>query len=183
MGDFYPVELGEPIRLTLQLADDDIGLFPQVTLTKADGVAVVGSPVDLPHVLGGLYVDVSILYPLTPQVWAQFRVFKDALHTKLHPVHCNTIFQVFKRDTTAECVAEIKTKINAIVSGSLPGSFLEGFLDDDGELTGELLDDEVSLVGEIEDAGELDGFIFVEDDLLFGEIDDPQDTLTGFILC
>jgi len=175
MSEVVYTKLGDPIELSHQLGNDDIGLFPQVTLIDAAGVELPGSPVDLPHLTDGLYEDDSLNYPATRQVRALFRTFKTAAHTKLARKHCNTIMVTFKRDFVAE-------QMDLLLAEAFPGQELEGFIEDGGELAGTVLDDGVLLEGSIEDDGQLIGTI-EDDEALEGFIKDDNQGLEGSIEC
>lgn len=97
-----PVKLGNKIPLTLQLSDDDPDAFPQVELRDEVGALLAASPVDLSHDEDGLYIDLSVSMPDVQRVIAVYRVFENAAHTIIHPVHCDSIEETTERDFAEE---------------------------------------------------------------------------------
>lgn len=178
----HKVQLGRKIYLKLQLGDDDALLFPQVTLLDKDGSTVAGSPISLPHIAAGLYKDDSIVMPATDEVTAHYRVYSDALHTIRDTSHCDTLMDVYQRDFNSDLLDQINTNISSILSGNLPGDQVLGFIEDSEELTGLIIDDELSLIGQLFDGEELVGQI-LEEELLEGFLDSPDVSVIGFIEC
>ena len=176
------LKVGQKIPLNLQLSDDDQILFPRVILKDDLGADLPSSPIDLPHIDSGLYLDSSVSFPAIDRVYAIYRVYDDALRTSPSKSHFNTVVDVFDRDFNRELLDQINIDINSLITNALPGQILEGFIDDNGELTGLLLDDQLSLIGEIEDNGELVGEI-LEEDFLEGFIDSQGQELIGVIEC
>ena len=176
------VQLGKKIYLKLQLSDDKAGLFPQVTLLDQDGASVAGSPIDLSEIGSGLYKDDSIAMPATDEVTAHYRVYSDAGHTIIDPCHCDTLMDVYQRDFNADLLDSIISNISSLISGSLPGDQVIGFIEDNEQLSGLISDDEMQLVGLIEDDGALVGQI-LEEEIIVGLLDSPDSSLVGFIEC
>lgn len=150
------VKPGEFIPLSIQLSDEDATGFPQATLLDDTNTPLVGSPVALSHVSGGLYRNTLVQMPVTARVFAQFRIYQDGTYTVRHPIHSDTLLDVFERDTISEALASLA------LGSSGPSEQL-------GDITGFIEDSRLSLVGSLEDSG-----------LLAGEIT-AQDTLIGLV--
>lgn len=173
-----PVKPGNPIPLALQLLDEEIAAFPRVLLRDAAGTPLGASPVSLAHLANGLYRDTSVVMPATDRVYAQFQVFADAGHTIRHPVHPDTLLEVFERDFILE-------KLDALLLGAIPGQELLGYVEEAGELLG-FIEDSNELVGFLESDSELVGFVMEfepEEEVLEGFLEDPGNELVGFIEC
>jgi hypothetical protein len=164
-----PVKLGDPIPLVLQISDDDAGVFPQAVVLKDDNTPVTGSPVALTHVSGGLYRNTSLLMPASPRVHAQYRVYEDSGFLNRHPIHSDTLLDVFERDTIAESLAAFSTTQKGDITGYVDDLEMDllGLVEDEMGLSGEILDDDFGLegfvegeeflVGTLSDSGELVG--------------------------
>lgn len=72
------VDLGDPIRLRLQLFDGATGLFPRAVIYNEAGAPVAGSPFALTHLAGGLYQSDAFVPGVVGQYDASFTVYTDA---------------------------------------------------------------------------------------------------------
>lgn len=171
------VKAGQAIKLNLQLSDEDASAFPQAELIDETGSPIAGSPVNLSHVSNGLYTDDSISMPAVEVVYAQYKTFIDSGYTQRHPVHCDTLLDVFERDFNGEKIDQIANNITAN-EGVL--DFISGLVEDEGELQGQLLDDG-QLFGTLEDEMALVGVI-VEPEVLVGTLY-SSDEISGMIDC
>jgi hypothetical protein len=181
MAGGIQTKVGDPIQLNAVLEDGDVSKFPQAILKDADGTPLGASPVDLTHSGNGHYENDAILMPATQQVHATYIIYDDAAHTVESYTHLRGE-DVFVRNINNELLENINDNVNSIVSGTLPGQELEGFLEDAGELAGEILEEEL-IFGEVDDQGALEGEILEDTEELVGSIDDPGDTLEGMIDC
>lgn len=170
------VKSGQPIPLRLQLSDEDQSAFPQANLLDETGVDLPSSPVDLSSTNRGLYLNSAITMPGNDRIFAQYKVFSDAAHTIPHPIHNDTLLDVFERDINGEKIDNINNSIAAS-----QGSFdqLTGFIDDSEMLFGSVIDSE-NLTGIIEDNDGLIGII--EQATLIGVLN-AGETLVGKIEC
>lgn len=168
------LQQGQKIQLNLVLEKGEPNLFPIAILKDKDQVPLAGSPVTLTHDSDGHYINDSITMPNTQEVHATFIVYQDAAHTILSDY--GQTDEVFILD-------EHVPLLQQLISGAIPGQEIEGLLEDDGELTGELDDLDAELVGSIDDQDELLGELLIEDEALIGLLDDPGDTLLGEITC
>jgi hypothetical protein len=161
------VKIGDPIPLALQASDDDTGLFPRAILYDASGAPLGSNPTDLAHVSGGLYKDLSVLMPNSQVVFAQYRVYQDSGHTIRHPLHSDTLLDIFERATLDVTVQTNAGDISGYVDDIEMGA--KGFVDDLG-----------GLVGTIVDVSGLSGFVSDEEEILYGSLDDSG-SLTGLL--
>jgi hypothetical protein len=169
------VKVGDPLQLSVDLEDGETDLYPQAELLDADEAAISGSPVDLVHTSDGRYVNQSVAMPSTQEVIARYKIYVDAAHTTLSEDYVQRITERFIRNDNSEALEQL-------ISGTLPGQELIGFLEDDGELTGHVFDDGLFLTGEIETNGELLGFI-EDEEFLEGFVQGPTTELQGFVQC
>ena len=168
------VKVGNQIPLVVQISDEDTGVFPRAIVRDAAGVPIAGSPVALSHVALGLYKNTSLVMPATDRVFAQYQIFQDAGFTIRHPIHADTLLDVFERDTISEALDALN-KANGL-KGDITGfvddivSGLSGVVLDDDVLLGVSIDDD-ALVGSVQDAEELTGYLFT-DEIITGTVVD-----------
>lgn len=177
-GEFLaqPVKVGQPIPLALQLSDDNGALYVQAQLKDGDGVDLPGSPVQLGHVGGGLYISTTQNFPAISQVHAIYRVYDDAGFTERSVDHFATVTDIFYRDVISEAINSLAT-----TSGELRGEQLFGtILEDQGFLTGSIQDGEM-LFGSVEDMESLSGVI-LEPETLQGLLPTSEE-LVGILEC
>jgi len=76
-----PVDVGDPIRLRLQLFNGASTLFPRAAIYDEAGASVTGSPFALTHLAGGLYENDAFIPLLAGQYDASYVVYTDAAFT------------------------------------------------------------------------------------------------------
>ena len=74
------ISVGQPLPLTLLLAERETDRYPQAVLRDADQNLLAGSPVDLAHVASGLYQNKTIPMPDTEFVTADYFIYTDSGH-------------------------------------------------------------------------------------------------------
>ena len=122
--------VGAVIELNLQLFDGDTGKFVHAHVKDGAGVDVAGSPFALTHVGNGLYSDDSFAMPAgTTQVTATYIVYNDAGFTIESGTHSRAI-DVYNLQPD-QCISEIKTNVNSLVSGAVGGCSIEGEIAED----------------------------------------------------
>ena len=81
---------GEALNLSLQLFDGATDKYPRARVFKTDGTELSGSPVNLSHVGGGLYVNSDLTMPSVFSVYAQYKVYNDSGHTTISSDHSDS---------------------------------------------------------------------------------------------
>ncbi len=82
-----PVNLGDPLPLSLTLLDGDTGMFPQAHVYDSAGSSVAGSPFDLTHVALGRYTNTAFTPTAEDIYTALFITYTNAGHTSESAVH------------------------------------------------------------------------------------------------
>jgi hypothetical protein len=121
-------KVGDPLYLVLQLDGGETNKYPRAYLTKADGTAVTGSPVDLVHEADGKYKNSALVMPNTPEVKATYKVFDDSGHTSLSTDYPFTM-DIIQLDN-----------ITAAVNSIIGPTDIEGQLEDDEDIDAEIED-------------------------------------------
>lgn len=97
-----PVNLTDPIPLSLTLFDGATGKFPQTHIFDSSDVEVSGSPFDLAEVDTGRYTNAAFT-PLTEETFtAKFIVYNDSGHTSESATHDRAEEAFFVRKSVAD---------------------------------------------------------------------------------
>jgi len=163
--------LGNPIPVACQLYDGSIYKFVQAHLRDASGADLPGSPVAVPHAAGGLYINNTFLMPPVAHVFVTFRVFDDALFTKVSRRHTDAIDIVELTENSGGFAtlipsADLKgvVEVGETLEGRWDeGEIAEGNIPSDTVLSGVVIDDSPVLAG------------FIEADDLEGSLDDNSE--------
>jgi len=80
-------KVGEPLVVSITLFDGDETKAPRAVVTDPGGAALVGSPLELVHVVDGYYENSDLVMPNLSFVKAIITVFDDDTFTDISEIH------------------------------------------------------------------------------------------------
>ena len=139
------LQYGEIIPCALKLFDGATNMYVRATLRGDDGIEISGSPLSCAHLSGGLYKNYTLTMPLAYDfITIEYVVFDDAGFTTVSTVYSAAIDTI-----TLYTPTTLGTIIAGELSGTIVDSELNGFVDLETELFGQVSGEE--LIGQIGD--------------------------------
>jgi len=172
-------KIGTAIQLNLQLEGGDTDKFVRAILRDADGVLL--TTITLSHTGDGIYQDDSYIMPNTNEVTATYIIYDDAAFTEETCEYGRSV-DVFELDETLEIVECIKSDVTSLISGNLPGDLIEGFLQDESMILGEICYSDEMLEGCLDDSQTLIMGHLYDDNEICGHIESGSIMLEGYII-
>lgn len=113
-----PVKKDDKIPLSLQLSTEVTTAFVEANLFDDTKTELGASPVTLTHDADGHYINSAVDFPLSSLVFVIYRVWTDGTKTARHPLHCDTIEDIFPRDIPSEKLENLNIDdFNKLLSG------------------------------------------------------------------